>query len=62
MKRIYAASCIGVVLLFASTALVLLQVFPKKQHHFAISHDFGIGFDLSPAYACAPKPYPVVLI
>lgn len=42
---------LGVVLLFVIVAKVLLLSFPKRQHRLSITHDFGIGFDLSPSYA-----------
>ncbi|KAI0547881.1 hypothetical protein F4679DRAFT_552435, partial [Xylaria curta] len=43
---------IGIVLILA------LQFVPKKQQHLSITHDFGIGFDLSPSYATVAVSYP----
>lgn len=51
MKLPKASRCFGVILLFVFVALVILLSFPKKQRHLSITHDFGIGFDLSPSYA-----------
>ncbi|KAI1352126.1 hypothetical protein F5Y01DRAFT_304217 [Xylaria sp. FL0043] len=52
----------GVIVRIASVAcvvLVLLLLFwPKKQQHLSISHEFGIGFDLSPSYATVAVSYP----
>ncbi|KAI0858317.1 hypothetical protein F4860DRAFT_486903 [Xylaria cubensis] len=39
--------------------LILLLLFvPLKQQHLPITHDFGIGFDLSPSYATVAVSYP----
>ncbi|XDG03115.1 hypothetical protein ABKA04_002730 [Annulohypoxylon sp. FPYF3050] len=58
MKLPKASRCFGVILLFVFVALVLLLSFPKKQRHLSITHDFGIGFDLSPSYATVAVSYP----
>ncbi|RYP86145.1 hypothetical protein DL769_000823 [Monosporascus sp. CRB-8-3] len=48
----------GAILLFALVACILLLSLPKKQHHLSITHDFGVGFDLSPSYATVAVSYP----
>ncbi|KAI0460064.1 hypothetical protein F5B21DRAFT_129515 [Xylaria acuta] len=46
------------ILVFLFVAWVLLLLLPKKQQHLSITHDFGIGFDLSPSYATVAVSYP----
>ncbi|KAI1749153.1 hypothetical protein F4782DRAFT_514754 [Xylaria castorea] len=57
-----AARWFGAIALFAFvTCLVLILVslfYPIKPQHLSITHDFGIGFDLSPSYATAAVSYP----
>ncbi|KAH9991514.1 hypothetical protein F4779DRAFT_632020 [Xylariaceae sp. FL0662B] len=53
-----ASRCFGAILLFAFVAWVLLLSFPEKQPHLSITHNFGIGFDLSPSYAAVAVSYP----
>ncbi|KAI1872859.1 uncharacterized protein JN550_003733 [Neoarthrinium moseri] len=58
MKLPSAARYIWAVLLFIFTVWILLLSFPKKQHQLSITHEFGIGFDLSPSYATVAVSYP----
>ncbi|RYC61158.1 hypothetical protein CHU98_g5054 [Xylaria longipes] len=58
MKLLKAARYFGAILLFAFVAWVLLLSLPEKQHHLSITHNFGIGFDLSPSYATVAVSYP----
>ncbi|KAI1272794.1 hypothetical protein F5Y07DRAFT_378829 [Xylaria sp. FL0933] len=62
MNLLKATRWLGVVVRFALVAcvvLVLLLLFwPKKQQHLSISHEFGIGLDLSPSYATVAVSYP----
>ncbi|KAI0503210.1 hypothetical protein F5B22DRAFT_630116 [Xylaria bambusicola] len=58
MKLQKASRCFGVMLIFALIAWVLLISLPKEKHHLAITHNFGIGFDLSPSYATVAVSYP----
>ncbi|KAI1420401.1 hypothetical protein F5Y12DRAFT_773157 [Xylaria sp. FL1777] len=58
MRLQNATRCFGAVLIFAFMAWVLLLALPKKQHHLSITHNFGIGFDLSPSYATVAVSYP----
>ncbi|KAK5626501.1 hypothetical protein RRF57_002216 [Xylaria bambusicola] len=51
MRLQKVARCFGVILIFAFMAWVLLMSLPKKPPHLSITHNFGIGFDLSPSYA-----------
>ncbi|KAI1735228.1 hypothetical protein F4680DRAFT_435867 [Xylaria scruposa] len=38
--------------------MVVLLFVPRGQQHLSITHDFGIGFDLSPSYATVAVSYP----
>ncbi|KAI0443230.1 hypothetical protein F4803DRAFT_561748 [Xylaria telfairii] len=58
MRLQKAARCFGAILIFAFMAWVLLVSLPKKQIHLSITHNFGIGFDLSPSYATVAVSYP----
>ncbi|KAH8900333.1 hypothetical protein GQ53DRAFT_836243 [Thozetella sp. PMI_491] len=53
-----AARWFGIILLFCFVAFVLLLFLPNKRHHLSITHDFGIGFDLSPSYGTVAVSYP----
>ncbi|KAM0809505.1 hypothetical protein AB5N19_09849 [Seiridium cardinale] len=58
MKLPSAARCFWTTFFSLCVAWVLLLSFPVKQHHLSITHDYGIGFDLSPSYATVAVSYP----
>ncbi|KAK9783906.1 hypothetical protein SCAR479_00465 [Seiridium cardinale] len=58
MKLPSAARYFWTTFFFLCVAWVLLLSFPEKQHHISITHDFGIGFDLSPSYGTVAVSYP----
>ncbi|GAP91914.1 hypothetical protein SAMD00023353_7200360 [Rosellinia necatrix] len=43
---------------FLFVAFMVLMLLPLKQKHLSITHDFGIGFDLSPSYGTVAVSYP----
>lgn len=58
MKLSTVARYSGAVLLLILVTWTLLRSLPRKQHHLAITHKFGIGFDLSPSYGTVAVSYP----
>ncbi|KAI0814306.1 hypothetical protein GGR55DRAFT_426072 [Xylaria sp. FL0064] len=62
MSLLKATRWLGVVVRFVFVACVvlvsLLLFWPQKRQHLSISHEFGIGFDLSPSYATVAVSYP----
>lgn len=58
MKLSTVARYSGAVLLLILVTWTLLRSLPRKQHHLAITHKFGIGFDLSPSYGYASTAEP----
>ncbi|KAI0406391.1 hypothetical protein F4802DRAFT_559150 [Xylaria palmicola] len=46
------------IVLFTFVAFTTLVFWPVKEPDLSITHDFGIGFDLSPSYATVAVSYP----